>query len=180
MAYYSPEEIAGVLKVKNSTLRKYALLLEGEGITYQKNEQGHRYYSDTDLIALQKFISFKDSGAMTLKESAEAVFLWSKGSDIAELDTSYEAVASDIERYDVLTQESLLNALNEQQGTIEGMAAMIEGQAKQNAFILEELNATRCDIQRLTAQLADKQGKEALEAPTATPKKGLWARLRGK
>ena len=68
MAFHAPEDIATVLNIKPSTLRKYSLLLEQSGYTFQKNAQGHRWYTDTDLMALRKFITLKDSSGMNLED----------------------------------------------------------------------------------------------------------------
>jgi len=177
MAYYTPEQVETILKLKGSTLRKYVLLLESEGITYQKNEQGHRFYSDTDIATLQKFITYKNSGAMNLKESAQAVYLWSISDDLAAIATPQVAVTSDIERYDVSIQESLLTTLSEQQKLIKDMTLMLEAQAEQNALIMAELNATRNDMRQLTEQLPDKQLLNAPGQPVQKDSRGLWARI---
>lgn len=177
MAYHAPEDVAAVLKIQSSTLRKYALLLENNGYTFKKNAHGHRWFSDTDMSALRKFITFKDSGGMTLDESAAAVFLWSKGGDIAPQDTQGEAIQDVVKRDDLFTAESLLTALSEQQQTIKSMAAMMEEQQEQNALIMKELTDTRHDIQRLTEQLPVNQQLDAPEQPVEKDNRGLWARI---
>jgi DNA-binding transcriptional MerR regulator len=180
MAYYSPTDIASLLKCKTSTLRKYALLMESVGFTYEKNKQGHRFYSDTDLVALQKLVSYSNSGDTSLKESAEAVFLWSKGNDIAQRDTTHATPSTVIERDSTITTERFLTVLDEQQRTIQSMATMLEEQANQNALIMQELTDTRDAIRRLTEQFPTNQILKAPEQPIEKDNRGLWARILNK
>lgn len=87
MKVYSPHEIAELLGVKDSTLRKYSILLEEHGYEFQRNKQNQRWYNDKDVIALRKLVTFKDNGDMSLKECAEAVCLWSRGEDVTQPST---------------------------------------------------------------------------------------------
>ena len=179
MAFHSPEDVAAVLKIKPSTLRKYALLLQTNGYTYQKNSQGHRWYSDTDIAVLRKLITLKDSTDMNLESSAEAACLWVNSSDVAPIVTTQEA-SQDVMKYEgAITPDSLYNAIQEQQRTIESMAKMMEEQAQQNALIMDELTATRTAMQRLTEQLPDTQQLTEPELPNAVEKdkRSLWGRI---
>jgi len=85
MASYSPSDISALLQVKESTLRKYSLLLEECGYKFDRNDQKQRWYSDKDVIAFQKLVTFKRNGDMNLKSCAESVYLWSKGGNITEV-----------------------------------------------------------------------------------------------
>lgn len=182
MPYHAPEDISAILKIKPSTLRKYSLLLEQSGYAFKKNAHGHRWFDDTDIAALRKFITFKDSGGMTLEESASAVFLWSKGGDVAEQDTAHEATQSVIERPDSMTPERLMSAFEEQRRTIQSMAAMLEEQAKHNTLIMQELAATQDAIQRLSERVPEppKEPPPELDVPETSNKKGFLSRIFGK
>lgn len=169
MKYHAPEDVAGVLEIQPPTLRKYAQLLERYGYTFEKNKQGHRWYSDTDIIALQKLITFKHSGDMDLQAAAQAVLLWAKGGGVSGDDTLGKTIHSDTERnaeqLPQITQEQLLNIIREQQGAIEGMAQLLQKQGEQNAQILQQLNAIRGDMQRLNAPPPADPQEEAAEQP---------------
>lgn len=188
MKYHAPEDVAGVLNIKPSTLRKYSLLLEKKGYSFQKNAQGHRWYGDSDIIAVQKFITFKDSGGMTLEASAQAVSLWAKGSDIAGRDMLPETMQSDTERHERQPQqfapEELLNVVKEQQQAIERMAETLHKQSNQNAEILAQLEAIRNDMQRLNAPPPEQQKLNEPEPQSQQPEKekgrSWWQRLRNK
>lgn len=87
MKVYSPHEISELLGIRDSTLRKYSILLESNGYQFQRNKQNQRWYNDNDVIALRKLVTLKDNGDMSLKECAEAVCLWVKGEDVTQPST---------------------------------------------------------------------------------------------
>lgn len=184
MKYHTPEDVAGVLEIQPPTLRKYAQLLERYGYTFEKNKQGHRWYSDTDIIALQKLITFKHSGDMDLEAAAQAVLLWAKGSDISARDMEDRAIHNDMERngeqLPQINQEQLLKVLNAQQQAIENMAEKLNSQAEQNAAILEQLAAIRGDMQRLNAPEAEQPAADPEPLPEEKKRRSLWARIWGK
>lgn len=126
MKVYSPHEIAELLGVKDSTLRKYSILLEEHGYEFQRNKQNQRWYNDKDVIALRKLVTFKDNGDMSLKECAEAVCLWSRGEDVTQSLT----VAHDDERRD--EQHS-----SNQQANAEEVQELKELVHKQNQLLKE-------------------------------------------
>ncbi|APC65621.1 hypothetical protein AAV35_014065 (plasmid) [Salimicrobium jeotgali] len=80
MKLYSPSDIADILGLQASTLRKYSAALEKHGYTFDKNNRGQRFYTDSDVITLRKFISLKDSG-MSLNEALEGTVMWHKGGE---------------------------------------------------------------------------------------------------
>lgn len=194
MTFHAPEDIATVLNIKPSTLRKYSLLLEQSGYLFKKNAQGHRWYTDTDLLALRKFITLKDSSGMTLEDSAEAVFLWSKTENVAGRATLSEATQDDTERHEALVneltvEERLLRLIQHQQQTIDRMAQSIQKQEEQNGQILEEVKSLKGSLQPLDAPSSDQLKIASVESPSqqeksepepVTPQKdtrSLWARI---
>lgn len=99
---YGSSDIADTLKIQESTLRKYCLLLEKVGYEFLKNEHGHRAFFDHDVIVLRKMISLKSSADMTLEEAAKSVLAWKNGNDIAVSDTEEKRY---ITRYNDLLEE---------------------------------------------------------------------------
>lgn len=80
----SPNDVSELLQIKESTLRKYSLLLENVGYKFQRNNQNQRWYNDKDIIALKKLVSLKNSTDMNLKDCAEAVLLWHNSQNVTE------------------------------------------------------------------------------------------------
>lgn len=72
-AVYGSGDVADVLQIQESTLRKYCLLLEKAGYEFLKNEVGHRAFFDDDVIVLRKMIALKNDADMTLEEATKSV-----------------------------------------------------------------------------------------------------------
>ena len=75
---YGNSDIAGVLQIQESTLRKYCLLLEKSGYEFFKNEHGHRAFFDNDVIVLRKMISLKNDADMTLEDGCCSLEKWER------------------------------------------------------------------------------------------------------
>lgn len=110
-AVYGTRDVADILGVQESTVRKYASLLEDFGYSYLKNEYGHRAFFDRDLIVLRKMLSLKKDADMTLEDAAKSVVAWNKGNDISVSDTeekSYDARYSDlVKEFKVFQQQQM-------------------------------------------------------------------------
>lgn len=83
---YGSSDVAVLLKVKESTLRKYTLMLEKAGYKYHKNEHGQRGFYDHDVIALKKLIEIKNHPDMTLEQACNAVMAWVKDNSVSHSD----------------------------------------------------------------------------------------------
>lgn len=194
MTFHAPEDIATVLNIKPSTLRKYSLLLEQSGYLFKKNAHGHRWYTDTDLLALRKFITLKDSSGMTLEDSADAVFLWSKTESVARQATLPAATQDDTERHEatineLTIEERLLRLIQHQQQTIDQMAQSIQKQEEQNGQILEEVKMLKGSLHPLDAPTSNQPKIGSVESCSQQPEgeqetviqkkdtRGLWARI---
>jgi len=128
-AVYSSSDIADLLKIQESTLRKYCLILEKQGYEILKNEHGHRAFFDDDIIVLRKFLELKSNADMTLEEAAKSVVAWKNGNDITELDTEekryiarYNDLLEGFENFKAQQAEfnkTLLNELKRQQEYID-------------------------------------------------------------
>lgn len=150
---YSATQIATIVDVKPSTLRKYASLLEEEGYIFEKDGHGRRLYSAMDLKAFEMLIAQSSNGAMSLNDSARTVYYWSKDPDRAHDDTENVAPQrrDDSATPSVLNQDlkPLMSILENQHYTIEHMGQQMEKQA-------EELSAMRSAMQ----QVFEQQGKQ--------------------
>src|SRR5690625_6649308 len=102
---FTTHEVARQLNISESTLRKYSLLLEDTGYTFDKNSRGQRAYYDSDIIAIRRMMDLKNGG-MTLERASQVVYeSWAK---------DYKAVSViDNERYNYKF-EVLINMINNQ------------------------------------------------------------------
>lgn len=186
-AYFTAGEMAKTLKITGSTLRKYAGLLEDQGYKFEKDPQGRRFYSAADLSAIQKLMALAHGGAMSLKESAHGVYLWSINKNAAHDDTTHAAPCAPQEGgSQTVGAEAfarLAVAMQEQQETIarqaEELAAMrkvIERIAERQA---EDSHATREALERLTMSQESAAALPAPEPEKDRPR-GFFGRLFGR
>jgi len=129
---YSPKELATILDINPSTLRKYADILEKKNYKFHKNDLGHRGYFDHDAIAFRKLIDYSRQEDMTLESAAIAVVAWYSSSESAIAATVETEETHTKDRYEdtiaflkeFATQQmkfnqELLNRLDEQNRYIE-------------------------------------------------------------
>ena len=161
-AVYGSSDIADVLQIQESTLRKYCLLLEKSGYEFLKNEQGHRAFFDNDVIVLRKMIALKNDTDMTLEEAVKSVMAWRKGTDITVRDTEEKQY---IARYNDLMKE--FKSFQEQQMNF-------------NKELIQEVRSQREYIENRLEQrdqLLMQSIRESLEVRkeiAATQKKRWW------
>ena len=186
---YSETQIATIVDVKPSTLRKYASLLEEEGYIFEKDGHGRRLYNAMDLKAFEMLIAQSNNGAMSLNDSARTVYYWSKNPNATQGNTDNVA----LQRRDegatpsVPTQdlEPLMSILENQHYTIEHMGQQMEKQA-------EELSAMRSAMQQVFEQqgnrmdslrqeiqqlLQQQEAAAALPEPEPERPRGVFARI---
>lgn len=168
-AIMSPGDVSALLQIKESTLRKYSLLLENVGYSFQRNNQNQRWYNDTDIVALKKFISLKNSTDMSLKDCAEAVILWSNGQSITPPSTVSN---SDTERYGdditelkelILKQNTVIKELVEQ---VQQQQKYIENRLDQRDELLMQSIRESQETKQLLLATKEEQEKK--------PRKGLF------
>ena len=161
-AVFGSSDIADVLKIQESTLRKYCLLLEKSGYEFLKNEQGHRAFFDNDVIVLRKMIALKNDTDMTLEEAVKSVMAWKKGTDITVRDTEEKQY---IARYNDLMEE---------------FKSFQEQQMKFNKELIREIRSQQEYIENRLEQrdqLLMQSIRESLEVRkeiAATQKKRWW------
>src|SRR5699024_2878625 len=160
MKDYSASDITALLDIKDSTLRKYCLMLEDKGYEFQKNNRDHRFFRDDDIITLRKFITLKDNG-MSLEESAEGVVLWHKGNEeeVTDVTVRQTDTRDVIERYNNDMTNELSDKIDKQQEYINDR---LEQRDNNLMKVLEE----NLESQRQIASASEE-------------KKGFWKRLFG-
>lgn len=105
---YGSSDIAVTLKIQESTLRKYCLILEKAGYEFLKNEHGHRAFFDHDVIVLKKMIELKSGTDMTLEEAAKAVIAWKNGNAVSVRDMDEKQRYNDlVEEFKVFKEQQM-------------------------------------------------------------------------
>lgn len=173
MKIYSASDITALLDIKDSTLRKYCLMLENKGYEFQKNKRDHRFFRDTDIIALRKFITLKNNG-MSLDESAEGIVMWHKGNEWEETDitVSQTDTRDVIERYNVDITD-IKEMMRQQNETINKLNDKID---KQHEYI--EQSIKKRDEQLMLAIKEMQEGKKEIASEREGQKrKSFWSRI---
>lgn len=182
-AIYNPGDIADLLQIKESTLRKYALMLEKIGYKFQKNAQNQRWYTENDVALFKKVIALKNSGDMDLKTSVEAAFLWSKGELVAEDGTDTQSAialqgegnSADIARI-VAGMEELRGIVLMQNEKIEQLTKAVLEQQHYINNELEVLKADQLKKAEISVTMIEQQEEQGIQEQQPT-KKGFFARL---
>lgn len=188
MTAMTPSEASKQLGIQPSTLRKYCLLLEQNGVTFARNANNSRQYSDMNLVTLQRMITLLRSGDMSVEDAAYASSRWSKGEDeTVDIDDMHNAVErhnDDIAAAMVKEIHSLKEEISEQKKIIEEFRVTQEKRDAYFVQILEELNN---EVKRLNEQQALPEPEEAepedspkMDQPPVPEKKGFFSRLFGK
>ncbi|MEH7440489.1 DUF3967 domain-containing protein [Neobacillus drentensis] len=171
----SAGDVCTLLQVKESTLRKYALLLQDAGYHFATNDKGQRAYYNRDVITLKKLLEIKSSPNMTLEQSVNAVMTWIKQSGVSlpatEIQRHNESYNDDIkELREIINQQNIL------------LQKLIEKMDQQQKYIDERLEQRdRTLIESLReSQEVKQQLLQIAAAHEEEKKKGFIARLFGR
>lgn len=162
---YISKDVAVMLKIQESTLRKYCIMLEEHGYHFHKNEHGHRGFLDHDVITLRKLIEIKSHPDMTLKQACGAVMTWVREKDVSDVDT--DVITEDMqhdERYNELKE-----MIQQQNEMLKQMAMKLD---EQQRYIDERLE--KRDQQLMGAIREMQEEKRVLLETAATNKKPWW------
>lgn len=164
-AVYISKDVATMLKIQESTLRKYCIMLEEHGYHFHKNGHGHRGFMDNDVITLRKLIEIKSHPDMTLKQACDAIMTWIKEKDVSPVDTT---VITENEQHDERYNE-LKEMIQQQNELLKQMAKKMD---EQQRYIDERLE--RRDQQLMSAIREIQEEKRVLLEIAATQKKKWW------
>jgi DNA-binding transcriptional MerR regulator len=70
---YKSSEVAEILKIGNSTLRKWCAALESEGYSFSRGANNSRLYSDKDIAIIRRLRELVQVRKMALETAANAV-----------------------------------------------------------------------------------------------------------
>lgn len=170
---YTGSDVSTLLKIQESTLRKYALLLSEAGYKFHKSKNGYRGYFEKDVIVLKKLIETKNHPDMTLKQACNAVMSWVESGIETSVDTND---ITEKERYND-GYEKLLGEFNEYKKQQEEFnKKLLERLDQQHEYIESKLS--RRDEQLMSALRESQETKQLLLATKEEEKKkSFWAKL---
>jgi len=169
---FKTAQVAELIGVSASSMRKYALAVEKYGGKVQKDDKGDRIYTESDLSAfrhLRKLLA----GGMTIERAAEQTALLMKGEQETKREAGFTLAKNDGE----LLREALTE-IKELRGMIEAQTALIEARAADDrAERVKERQAFQLALQAIEEA---KEETAAVEVKEAEVKPGLFGRLFGK
>lgn len=181
MTVMSPSEVSKKLGIQPSTLRKYCLLLEQHGITFERNANNSRKYTEDSVIALQKFITLLSRGDMTVESAASIVGIGER-TKVENLHKTEDSTAThnDIERHNDDITAVMLKEIMSLKGEIQEQKEVIDGfrvaQEKRDKYFVEILEQLQGEIVKLNEQKALPPVEEP-EPENEPEKKGFFSRF---
>lgn len=162
-------DVCAILDIKESTLRKYALILQDAGYHFHTNDKGQRGYFDRDVTVLRRFLEIKKASDMTLEQSANAVMAWVEQSGVSlrvieknKEDERYNADIKELKEM-VSNQNELLKALMTQ---MDQQQKYIDDSLKKRDEVLMQSLKESMETRKLIAAAQEEEKK-----------KGFWKRL---
>jgi biotin operon repressor len=171
----SAKQTATILGIQNSTLRKYAQLLEKSGYHIHKNEHGHRGFFNKDIIVLQKIIQLAKNPDTSLDSAINIVLSTLGTTDVADSDTQ-EIVESpyitkdEFEEYQRKQAEMQKALFEKQSALIKDLVGRLEQQEKFTKRIEEKEK----EHDLLKAQIEEQAKSEVAASFQKKPWWKLW------
>ena len=175
---YKAKEVMAKLEIKDSVFKKYIFILEKEGYIIQKNQQGHRLFTDEDIRTLEKFIELSKYDGMTLESVAKMI------GSTKQKDNSYDVIEEMEPSHDVMTliTTAVTTALEKQarqhsaqhQQILEQLKRIESNQNDRDLKLIQSLRESQ-ETKKLLLEV-----QEQIAASQEEKKKGFIARFFGK
>lgn len=188
MKVMTPQEVSSLLGIQPSTLRKYSLQLESNGLVLERNANNSRKYTDTDVATLQRMQSLIQNDSMTVENAAyNAVELDNIETPITDKDV---ATRSGDSRYNDDDVTSLLLAeIKELKEEVQAQGRILDdfrtAQENRDMLFAQYVDELKNEITRLNDRVALPAPESEIastietepEAEVAPAKKGFFSRL---
>ena len=164
---YKASDVMEKLGLKDSVFKKYIYLLEKEGYVFQRNNKGHRIFTEDNIKTLEVFLELSRYDGVTLESVAKK---------IAEMNGHDGMQDSKSESHDGMTLISTL--LKEQQQQFELQRKKQEEQfaERMQTVLVDQLKLQeRTLTANLTAKLSRlEESNKRIEEHLITNKKSWW------
>lgn len=186
MSSITPSQASKKLDIQPSTLRKYSLLLEKNGVVFARNPNNSRKYSEEDIMTLQKFITLMNNDGVTIEDASFAASIWhigeADGVSYNDTDNVSQRNNDDMTLSLIAEIKGLKEKIEEQNITIDNFRKSQEKRDIQFVEILHDLDKKVSKINEKQILLPDvtEELKEVEVEQKKESKKGLFQRLFGK
>jgi hypothetical protein len=182
-AAYSPKEIAGMLNIGDSTLRKWCIALEEHGYMFTRTDNKRRMFFDKDIIVLKHLRELVQVQYMSLENATKIVTTKYKQdeSDASEqrdskndersLESDTQKILNRLEQLENFNK-TLLDTIDKQQKYIEErLDKQEERMEKRDSMLMESLRESQ-ETKRLMLEAKE-------EAEKKKPRKGILSWFKG-
>lgn len=187
----TPSEVCKQLNISPSTLRKYSLRFESEGILFKRNKSNSRIYTVTEVAALRESMTVTKSGDITFENAVREAVEGLKGASTITPENGVTstpprrhddvATAVILKKLEDLEEEN--RSLKEEMRKRDSLFVEVLEEMKHKLDRIEEnqkqLDAPTPEETEIDASEQSSQEKE-IEPETIIPKKdtrSLWARI---
>lgn len=166
---YGSQEVSEILGIADSTLRRWCLLLEKNGYTFLRGDNGQRAFRDHDLFILRRLREYSKQKNMKIENAVHAVISSvqqaqktvvvhdnsGKGSD---MNSVHEAFIKRLEKYENLIAE-LLKRLDERDRQFEEAIRRQEEAIRRRDEMLIAAIRQIAETQKQLAAAREEKGK---------------------
>src|SRR5690606_34531353 len=145
----TPSEVCKQLNISPSTLRKYSLRFESEGILFKRNKSNSRIYTVTEVAALRDSMTVTKSGDKTFENAVREAAEDLKGISIITPENGVTSTPS--RRHDDVATDVILKKL---EGLEEENRSLKEEIRKRDSLFVEALEKMQHKLDRIEKQQA--------------------------
>lgn len=170
---YKPSEVMKKFELKDSLYKKYVAALEREGYVFQKNQNGHRFFTDQDIEVFENFIELIQYDGMTIEMVAKK---------ISETNRHDRMATPEKEGYDVMTlvekavsaalqvqEKQLTSKLQSQlQQTLDQLSRIENKENERDKLLMQSIRESQ-EVKKLLLEM-----KEQVAAAKEAKKRSLW------
>lgn len=179
---YRMNDLANTLGVKESTARKYFLLIEKKGYIFQRNNQGHILFSQDDVSLFEEIIRLKNHPDYSIQDAIDAIINVGNNS-------SHEPHTDSYKSHEPHEGEAGIVPYQQFQNMKEEMTSEIAAEVKELLHEQNKVNQELLKNQRLNYEEELEEAKrqqqmyldqiERIEQKLDEERKGFWAKLFG-
>ena len=168
---YSPKDMADILGIGDSTLRKWCIALEENELFFARTENNKRLFTDQDIVILKNFRDLVKVQNMSIENAAMIVaskykdirrtVFRSKNSENGEssLPDAYTKIFEEMEQLRELNRQLLLR-LDEQQKYIEQRLNWMDEQIERRDELLMQAIREQQETRKLLAAAKKEESKK--------------------
>ncbi|MCM3113593.1 DUF3967 domain-containing protein [Lederbergia lenta] len=170
---YRPNEVMKKFELKESLYKKYIAALEREGYIFEKNQQGHRFFTLKDIDMLENFIQLIRYDGMTIEAVAKKIGSLQQHDDIpGPQQESYDVITlveKAVESALQIQEKQLTSKLKaEFEHTLEQLKKMESRESERDKLLMQSIRESQ-EVKKILLE-----AKEQVAAVKEENKQSWW------